>query len=381
MSKSFSIPKDGETLIGVGIDNADQEEDQSAWLDHIQHHYNKATNLSKVSSWNLIMNYYENKDLHSFIRRKKGENQFHQVFDILTQISISLGISKALEHLHERNIVHFDPKPQNIMLDSSLVPKLGDFALAQSVNDLNVNISVLGGTDRFMPPEVLLKKEGCSKVDVYVFSMVLRLIFSSLLPFEDEYTVNCFKTIVGRYGTRPNLLRNIEVMPEEIVSLIQDCWAQDENNRPDFKTITSQLELFQEGNIEEKAIEDQLTNNNEEMKEVEILIMDKYKEEELSQSIQDTKNHEEEQESHEEEQESHGEEQKGHEEEQESHEEEQKSHEEEQESHEEEQKSHGEEQKSHEEEEEWEVVVTQQFQNSQEKEEEMEEWDFVDDIK
>lgn len=47
---------------------------------------------------------------------------------------IAMGIEKGLEYLHqgcEQQILHFDIKPQNILLDHNLNPKISDFGLAK----------------------------------------------------------------------------------------------------------------------------------------------------------------------------------------------------------------------------------------------------------
>ncbi|CAN6451523.1 unnamed protein product [Victoria cruziana] len=94
--------------------------------------------------------------------------------------SVALGIARGIEYLHQgcdRRIVHFDMKPNNILLDDEFVPKVSDFGLAkwyrkeQSV----VSITEGRGTIGYIAPEIFYGSSGCvsHKSDVYGFGMLL----------------------------------------------------------------------------------------------------------------------------------------------------------------------------------------------------------------
>lgn len=49
---------------------------------------------------------------------------------------ISLGIARGIAYLHQgcdMQILHFDIKPHNILLDDNFIPKLSDFGLAKAI--------------------------------------------------------------------------------------------------------------------------------------------------------------------------------------------------------------------------------------------------------
>lgn len=49
-----------------------------------------------------------------------------------TRFQIIKGICQGLQYLHEdKNIIHMDLKPENIMVDDDMVPKITDFGLAR----------------------------------------------------------------------------------------------------------------------------------------------------------------------------------------------------------------------------------------------------------
>ncbi|XP_035548713.1 PR5-like receptor kinase [Juglans regia] len=74
-------------------------------------------------------------------------------------------------------ILHFDIKPHNILLDESLKPKVSDFGLPKlyPVEDSIVHLTRARGTFGYMAPEMLYKNIGgvSYKVDVYSFGMLL----------------------------------------------------------------------------------------------------------------------------------------------------------------------------------------------------------------
>ena len=64
--------------------------------------------------------------------------------DWSTRFEICMGVARGLAYLHEEasvRIVHRDVKAGNILLDSSLVPKVSDFGLAKLYDDKKTHIS------------------------------------------------------------------------------------------------------------------------------------------------------------------------------------------------------------------------------------------------
>ncbi|AQK89975.1 Cysteine-rich receptor-like protein kinase 37 [Zea mays] len=93
---------------------------------------------------------------------------------------IALGIARGLNYLHhgcDMQIVHFDIKPHNILLDSNFVPKVADFGLAKLFprDDSFVPLSAMRGTIGYIAPEMVSRSFGIisSKSDVYSFGMLL----------------------------------------------------------------------------------------------------------------------------------------------------------------------------------------------------------------
>uniref|UniRef100_A0A0E0JJM9 Protein kinase domain-containing protein n=1 Tax=Oryza punctata TaxID=4537 RepID=A0A0E0JJM9_ORYPU len=93
---------------------------------------------------------------------------------------IALGVARGINYLHqgcEMQILHFDIKPFNILLDSNFVPKVADFGLAKLYPRDNsfVPLSIARGTVGYIAPEMMSRSFGVisSKSDVYSFGMLL----------------------------------------------------------------------------------------------------------------------------------------------------------------------------------------------------------------
>nr|CAD1842732.1 unnamed protein product [Ananas comosus var. bracteatus] len=93
---------------------------------------------------------------------------------------IALGIARGINYLHQgcdKRILHFDIKPQNILLDRNFTPKVADFGLAKLYpKDTSlVSMSTTRGTTGYIAPELISRSFGIisHKSDVYSFGMLL----------------------------------------------------------------------------------------------------------------------------------------------------------------------------------------------------------------
>nr|XP_012570655.1 rust resistance kinase Lr10-like [Cicer arietinum] len=93
---------------------------------------------------------------------------------------ISLGVARGIAYLHQgcdMQILHFDIKPHNILLDEDFISKVSDFGLAKlyPVDNSIVSLTAARGTIGYMAPELFYKNIGgvSYKADVYSFGMLL----------------------------------------------------------------------------------------------------------------------------------------------------------------------------------------------------------------
>ena len=124
----------------------------------------------------LVYDFMENGSLDKYIFSREGINSLscRHVFEI------SLGVAHGIEYLHQgccMQILHFDIKPHNILLDENFVPKVSDFGLARlcPLENNTVSLTAARGTFGYIAPELFYKNIGgvSNKADVYSFGMLL----------------------------------------------------------------------------------------------------------------------------------------------------------------------------------------------------------------
>ncbi|KAK6914326.1 Protein kinase domain [Dillenia turbinata] len=88
---------------------------------------------------------------------------------------IAISIAKGIAHIHESGIIHFDIKPDNILLDANFCPKLSDFGIAQCYSaDFFYRRGHVEGTRGYIAPELIYYHGHISfPCDVYSFGILL----------------------------------------------------------------------------------------------------------------------------------------------------------------------------------------------------------------
>jgi predicted Ser/Thr protein kinase len=94
-------------------------------------------------------------------------------------------VADALDHMHQRQIIHLDLKPQNIILAEDATPRLIDFGLAQSVGPRQETIGGNAfGTAAYLSPEQGRGGAVDQRTDVYSLGCVAYELFTGRAPFE-----------------------------------------------------------------------------------------------------------------------------------------------------------------------------------------------------
>lgn len=102
-------------------------------------------------------------------------------------LAYGVEVAQGLSVAHEREMVHRDVKPQNVLIDATGRAKLTDFGISRQLNDEGVTATgkVIGTTD-YVAPEQAMGKDVDPRSDIYSLGIVLYEMLTGDVPFEAE---------------------------------------------------------------------------------------------------------------------------------------------------------------------------------------------------
>jgi serine/threonine protein kinase len=125
----------------------------------------------------LVYEFLPNYSLEKFISSVDTKDRFLGWKKLQ---DIAIGIAKGIDYLHQgcdQQILHFDIKPHNVLLDENFNPKISDFGLAKlcSKDQSAVSMTAARGTMGYIAPEVFSRNFGnvSYKSDIYSFGILL----------------------------------------------------------------------------------------------------------------------------------------------------------------------------------------------------------------
>ncbi|XP_054161595.1 twitchin-like isoform X2 [Oppia nitens] len=105
-------------------------------------------------------------------------------------------IIEGVKHMHEKNIIHLDLKPENIMCQkkSSNQIKIIDFGLATKLNPHEV-VKISTGTAEFAAPEIAEREAVGFYTDMWAVGVLTYVLLSGLSPFAGENDIETLKNV------------------------------------------------------------------------------------------------------------------------------------------------------------------------------------------
>ena len=130
----------------------------------------------------IVMEYVEGITLKDYLQDNK--------LSVSAVLEIGVRLADALQHAHSKNIIHCDIKPQNILVDKNLNPRIADFGIAKMVsNQTMVYTSTVMGSVHYLSPEQATGRQVTASSDVYSLGVVLFEMLTGKVPFDGNTAV------------------------------------------------------------------------------------------------------------------------------------------------------------------------------------------------
>ena len=147
----------------------------------------------------------------------------------------------GFRHLHERDIVYRDIKPENILIDMDGHIRIADFGLAKVIRE-NERSHSLCGSPEYLSPEMIVHGEGHDRrLDIYSLGVLLYEMLTGLPPYYDENHEVMFDKILhdelvldqtylsveSKHLLSMLLERDPVMRPQSIEEVMQHSWFKD----------------------------------------------------------------------------------------------------------------------------------------------------------
>jgi len=169
--------------------------------------------------------------------------------DARTVARWGLQAAEALVHAHQRNVIHRDVKPSNLLLDGEDRLWLTDFGLAKRLDDVTLSMTgALLGTPRYMSPEQAsaARQRTDHRTDLYSLGATLyeaatgQPVFSATTPHE------VIQQILHQEPTPPRRVR--PELPRDLETVLLKCLAkQPEQRYADAESLADDLRAILDG--------------------------------------------------------------------------------------------------------------------------------------
>ncbi|KAL7753400.1 cytochrome c oxidase subunit 1 [Sorochytrium milnesiophthora] len=135
----------------------------------------------------MLLDYVPGGELFSHLRRAGRFNRETTRF-------YASEIVTAIEHLHDRNIIYRDLKPENLLLDAEGHIKIADFGFAKKVEDRTYTLC---GTPEYLAPEIIQGRGHGKPVDWWALGILIFEMLAGYPPFYDDNAYGVYEKILG----------------------------------------------------------------------------------------------------------------------------------------------------------------------------------------
>ena len=159
----------------------------------------------------IVMEYVDGITLKQYIEKQHSLRWKDAVY-------LTIQVLRALQHAHDKGIVHRDVKPQNIMLLADGTIKVTDFGIARFARSEHKAMTDKAiGSVHYISPEQARGEATDEKADIYSVGVMLYEMLTGQLPFEADSAVSVAIMQLQRDPVLPrDINENIPVGLEQV---------------------------------------------------------------------------------------------------------------------------------------------------------------------
>lgn len=217
----------------------------------------------------IVMEYIDGITLKEYINKQNSITWNDAVY-FMTQIL------RAVQHAHDKGIVHRDIKPQNIILLPNGTLKVTDFGIARfSRSETKTLTEQAIGSVHYIAPEQAKGEQTDERADIYSMGVVLYEMLAGKVPFDSENAVS-----VALMQVQANAEKLTQINPNIPKGLEQICVHAMQKNPDDrYQSATEMLLDIEEIIKNPNTVFNYASNTESQTKAVPIVTDDRYNEE------------------------------------------------------------------------------------------------------
>ena len=217
----------------------------------------------------IVMEYIDGITLKEYINKQNSITWNDAVY-FMTQIL------RAVQHAHDKGIVHRDIKPQNIILLPNGTLKVTDFGIARfSRSETKTLTEQAIGSVHYIAPEQAKVEQTAERADIYSMGVVLYEMLAGKVPFDSENAVS-----VALMQVQANAEKLTQINPNIPKGLEQICVHAMQKNPDDrYQSATEMLLDIEEIIKNPNTVFNYASNTESQTKSVPIVMDDRYNEE------------------------------------------------------------------------------------------------------
>ncbi|KAF8341336.1 kinase-like domain-containing protein [Cantharellus anzutake] len=199
----------------------------------------------------IVTRHYKNGHVYNYLKNQRDADRMLLCHDV----------ANGVAHLHSRlhPVVHGDLKAYNILVDDNGRAVLCDFGLSQMLDNSasGFTSSVIGGTTRYLAPELTRGDARTTASDMYSFACVCMEILHEEIPYNDiKYDTPVTRAIdegilpydllplvysANPDSNMPSYREPKSRLPASLIGLFHGCWERDPHDRPGIKYAITRL--------------------------------------------------------------------------------------------------------------------------------------------